>query len=57
MHIALDLVTAGRISADLYPLEPGSIETVHRFEKLLGGSPVNVAAAAARLGTSAALSC
>jgi 5-dehydro-2-deoxygluconokinase len=54
MHMALDLVTAGRISADLYPLERGSIETVHRFEKLLGGSPVNVAAAAARLGTRAA---
>ncbi len=45
-----DLVSVGRVSADLYPLQRGPLDQVHRFEKLLGGSPTNVAVAGARLG-------
>lgn len=45
-----DVLTMGRIGVDFYPLEPGSIVDVRLFEKFLGGSPTNVAVAAARLG-------
>jgi 5-dehydro-2-deoxygluconokinase len=46
-----DLITMGRISADLYPLEDGiPLEQVTTFRKYLGGSATNVAVAAARHG-------
>ncbi|MGW1869192.1 5-dehydro-2-deoxygluconokinase [Streptomyces mauvecolor] len=41
----------GRIGVDLYPLQTGvSLAKVSSFGKFLGGSPSNVAVAAARLG-------
>ncbi|RFU85597.1 5-dehydro-2-deoxygluconokinase [Streptomyces triticagri] len=41
----------GRIGVDLYPLQGGvPLERVETFGKFLGGSPSNVAVAAARLG-------
>ncbi|MFD6418178.1 5-dehydro-2-deoxygluconokinase [Streptomyces sp. NPDC060194] len=46
-----DLITMGRIGVDLYPLQTGvPLERVESFGKFLGGSPTNVAVAAARLG-------
>jgi 5-dehydro-2-deoxygluconokinase len=46
-----DLITMGRSGVDLYPLQTGvSLADVTRFGKYLGGSPTNVAVAAARLG-------
>ncbi|WP_437090158.1 5-dehydro-2-deoxygluconokinase [Streptomyces hundungensis] len=46
-----DLITMGRIGVDLYPLQTGvSLAQVSSFGKFLGGSPSNVAVAAARLG-------
>lgn len=46
-----DLITMGRVSVDLYPQEAGVLlEDVDTFGKYLGGSPTNVAVAAARLG-------
>jgi 5-dehydro-2-deoxygluconokinase len=52
----MDLVTMGRISVDLYPEQIGvKLEDVSTFAKSLGGSPTNVAVAAARLGASAAV--
>ncbi|UCM88273.1 5-dehydro-2-deoxygluconokinase [Streptomyces marincola] len=52
----LDLITMGRIGVDLYPLETGvPLARVETFGKFLGGSPTNVAVAAARLGRSAAV--
>lgn len=51
-----DLLVIGRCGVDLYPLEHGvGLERVSRFTKLLGGSAVNVAVAAARLGRRSAL--
>ena len=50
-----DLVTTGRISADLYPTEAGSLVDVVGFEKSLGGTATNVAVAASRLGLSTAV--
>ncbi|MFI6469309.1 5-dehydro-2-deoxygluconokinase [Streptomyces sp. NPDC050516] len=48
---AYDLITMGRIGVDLYPLQTGvSLAKVSSFGKFLGGSPSNVAVAAARLG-------
>lgn len=46
----LDVLTIGRVGVDIYPLENGKLETVTTFEKFLGGSPANVAVAAARHG-------
>ncbi|MFC5183861.1 5-dehydro-2-deoxygluconokinase [Actinomadura harenae] len=41
----------GRVSVDLYPLQTGTrLEDVESFGKFLGGSPTNVAVAAARHG-------
>ncbi len=41
----------GRIGVDVYPLQAGvSLREVQTFGKYLGGSPTNVAVAAARLG-------
>lgn len=46
-----DLITIGRIGVDLYPLQVGlGLEDVVSFGKFLGGSPTNVAVAAARQG-------
>ncbi|GGT92130.1 MULTISPECIES: 5-dehydro-2-deoxygluconokinase [Streptomyces] len=46
-----DLITMGRIGVDLYPLQVGvALPQVESFGKFLGGSPSNVAVAAARLG-------
>lgn len=46
----------GRCGVDLYPLQTGvGLEEVVTFGKYLGGSPTNVAVAAARLGHTAAV--
>ncbi|MER5360112.1 5-dehydro-2-deoxygluconokinase [Streptomyces sp. NPDC002785] len=46
-----DVITMGRIGVDLYPLQTGlPLARVETFGKFLGGSPANVAVAAARLG-------
>ena len=48
---AHDLITLGRISIDLYPEQSRTpLRDVTSFRKMLGGSPTNVAVAAARLG-------
>jgi 5-dehydro-2-deoxygluconokinase len=48
---AFDVITIGRVGVDLYPEQSGvSLAEVQTFRKSLGGSPVNVAVAAARLG-------
>jgi 5-dehydro-2-deoxygluconokinase len=53
---AVDVVTIGRSGVDIYPLQTGvGLEDVETFSKFLGGSPMNVAVAAARLGHSAAV--
>jgi 5-dehydro-2-deoxygluconokinase len=52
----LEVLTMGRIGVDLYPTEVGvRLEDVATFSKTLGGSPTNVAVAAARHGRSAAV--
>jgi 5-dehydro-2-deoxygluconokinase len=54
--MSLDVLTMGRISVDVYPLQTGvSLREVESFGKYLGGSPTNVAVAAARLGRSSAV--
>jgi 5-dehydro-2-deoxygluconokinase len=46
-----DVITMGRVSVDLYPEQIGvPLARVKTFAKSLGGSPTNVAVAAARLG-------
>jgi 5-dehydro-2-deoxygluconokinase len=46
----------GRVSVDLYPEQSGvALAEVRTFAKSLGGSPTNVAVAAARLGRKAAV--
>lgn len=51
-----DVITMGRIGVDVYPLQTGvPLPQVETFGKFLGGSPTNVAVAAARLGRSTAL--
>jgi 5-dehydro-2-deoxygluconokinase len=51
-----DLITMGRVSVDIYPLQIGTrLEDVTSFGKYLGGSPTNVAVAAARHGRKAAV--
>ncbi|MEU1125359.1 5-dehydro-2-deoxygluconokinase [Streptomyces sp. NPDC005899] len=46
-----DVITMGRIGVDVYPLQSGvTLDRVETFGKFLGGSPSNVAVAAARLG-------
>ncbi|EEH65532.1 MAG: 5-dehydro-2-deoxygluconokinase [Actinomyces urogenitalis] len=45
----LDVLTIGRCGIDVYPLQTGvGLEDVESFGKFLGGSPTNVAVAAAR---------
>ncbi|MFE2130227.1 MULTISPECIES: 5-dehydro-2-deoxygluconokinase [Streptomyces] len=51
-----DLITMGRIGVDLYPLRTGvPLAEAETFGRFLGGSPANVAVAAARLGRRVAL--
>ncbi|MCF2706521.1 5-dehydro-2-deoxygluconokinase [Arcanobacterium haemolyticum] len=46
-----DVLTIGRCGVDIYPLQTNcTLEEVTTFGKFLGGSPMNVAVAAARLG-------
>ncbi|NUS08123.1 MAG: 5-dehydro-2-deoxygluconokinase [Nonomuraea sp.] len=46
----------GRVGVDVYPLQVGvSLRDVETFGKYLGGSPTNVAVAAARLGHTSAV--
>ncbi|TDC75243.1 5-dehydro-2-deoxygluconokinase [Streptomyces hainanensis] len=53
---AFDVITMGRIGVDIYPLQTGvPLARVDSFGKFLGGSPTNVAVAAARLGRAAAV--
>lgn len=50
-----EVLTFGRSGVDIYPLQTGvGLEDVDTFGKFLGGSPTNVAVAAARLGRTAA---
>jgi 5-dehydro-2-deoxygluconokinase len=52
----LDVLTMGRIGVDVYPLQTGvSLREVQSFGKYLGGSPTNVAVAAARHGRRSAV--
>jgi 5-dehydro-2-deoxygluconokinase len=51
-----DLITMGRVGVDLYPEQIGvPLAEVRTFAKSLGGSPTNVAVAAARLGSRSAV--
>lgn len=51
-----DVVTIGRVGVDIYPLQIGvGLEEVETFGKFLGGSPTNVAVAAAQHGRRAAV--
>src|SRR5512142_738886 len=56
MTAELELLTVGRISIDLYCDQIGANwHAARSFSKAVGGSPTNVAIAAARLGHRAAL--
>lgn len=46
----MDCVTLGRANMDLYTESERTIESTRSFEKSVGGSPANIAAAMARLG-------
>ena len=49
--LPFDLLTIGRVGVDLYPLQSNThLQDVRTFGKFLGGSPTNVAVAAARHG-------
>ncbi|NJP98684.1 5-dehydro-2-deoxygluconokinase [Nonomuraea sp. FMUSA5-5] len=51
-----EVLTMGRAGVDLYPLQTGvPLDEVETFGRYLGGSPTNVAVAAARLGRTAAV--
>ncbi len=51
-----DVITMGRVGVDLYPEESGvPLADVKSFAKSLGGSPTNVAVAAARYGRRSAV--
>ena len=51
-----EVLTIGRIGVDLYPEQAGvTLSQVRSFAKFLGGSPSNVAVAAARYGRRAAV--
>lgn len=53
---SFDILCIGRSGVDIYPLQVGvGLEDVTSFGKFLGGSPANVAVAAARLGNRVAL--
>ncbi len=50
------VITMGRVSVDIYPEQiDRTLEDVETFSKSVGGSPTNVAVAAARHGTRAAV--
>jgi 5-dehydro-2-deoxygluconokinase len=52
----LEILTVGRVGVDLYPEQIGvPLAEVRTFRKMLGGSPTNVAVAAARLGRRSAV--
>lgn len=51
----LEVLTIGRVSVDVYPDQPGPLEGVETFRTYLGGSPTNVAVAAARHGRRSAV--
>jgi len=52
----MDVLSVGRISVDLYSMEPNiGFDGQQNFQKSVGGSPTNVAVAAARLGLRVAL--
>lgn len=54
--VGFDVLTMGRVGVDVYPEQVGvGLEDVSTFRKFLGGSPTNVAVAAARYGRSAAV--
>jgi 5-dehydro-2-deoxygluconokinase len=56
MTAPFDVLTMGRIGVDVYPLQVGvSLREVESFGKYLGGSPTNVAVAAARYGRRSAV--
>jgi 5-dehydro-2-deoxygluconokinase len=56
MTAPFEVLTMGRVSADIYPQQVGvGLEDVQTFGKYLGGSPTNVAVAAARYGRRAAV--
>lgn len=56
VDVGLDVLTMGRSGVDLYPLQVDvGLEDVTSFGKFLGGSPTNVAVAAAKHGRSAAV--
>lgn len=49
--LPFDVLTIGRVGVDLYPLQSRThLQDVETFGKFLGGSPTNVAVAAARHG-------
>lgn len=53
---ALDVITIGRSSVDLYGAQVGGrLEDMGAFQKYIGGSPCNMAAGTARLGLKSAL--
>ena len=54
--MTLDLLTVGRVGVDLYAEQLRvPLEQVRSFAKSIGGSPTNVAVAAARLGRRSAV--
>lgn len=53
---AIEVLTVGRVGVDLYAEQKGaSLAEARTFAKSVGGSPTNVAVAAARLGCSSAV--
>lgn len=51
-----EVITMGRVGVDIYPHQVGvGLDEVESFGKFLGGSPTNVAVAAARHGRAAAV--
>jgi 5-dehydro-2-deoxygluconokinase len=53
---AFEVLTIGRVGVDLYPLQSGTrLQDVEKFGRFLGGSPTNVAVAAARHGRRSAV--
>ena len=56
MSKALDLITIGRSSVDLYGAQiGGKLEDMRSFDKYIGGSPTNIACGTARLGMKSAV--
>ncbi|MEP9381398.1 5-dehydro-2-deoxygluconokinase [Nocardioides sp. KR10-350] len=54
--MSLEVLTMGRVSADIYPQQVGvPLDEVTTFGRYLGGSPTNVAVAAARHGRRSAV--